>query len=71
MIKIKFFYSFAPSNKCKDVFERINFSNECSFYGKDKKYILTNDNDFTHVIIMNTSMPELKNTKRKCYWISI
>jgi hypothetical protein len=63
MIKIRIFCSFAPSDKCKDVFERINYSNECSFYGKDKKYIFTNDDDFTHVIIMNTSMPELKIPK--------
>jgi len=63
MIRIKIFCSFSPSDKCKDVFERINYSNECSFYGKDKKYIFTNDDDFTHAIIMNTSMPELKIPK--------
>lgn len=63
MIRIKIFCSFAPSDKCKDIFERINYSNECSFYGKDKKYFFTNDDDFTHAIIMNTSMPELKIPK--------
>jgi len=63
MIKIKIFCSFAPSDKCKDVFEKINYSNQCSFYGKDKKYIFTNDDDFTHAIIMNTAMPELKIPK--------
>ena len=31
-----------------------------SFYGIDKKYIFTNDDDFTHAIIINTSMPALK-----------
>ena len=38
MIKIKVFCSFAPSDKCKEVFERINYANEIDFYGKDKKY---------------------------------
>lgn len=59
MIKIKIFCSFAPSDKCKEVFENINYANQCSFYGKDKKYCLTNDDDFTHAIIMNTAMPNL------------
>lgn len=63
MIKIKIFCSFSPSDKCKEVFERINYANQCSFYGKDKKYCFTNDDDFTHAIIMNTSMPDLKIPK--------
>lgn len=63
MIKIRIFCSFAPSDKCKEVFERINYCDECFFYGKDKKYYLTNDDDFTHAIIMNTAMPELNIPK--------
>ena len=63
MIKIKIFCSFCPSDKCKEVFERINYANQSSFYGKDKKYYFTNDDDFTHAIIMNTSMPDLKIPK--------
>ena len=63
MIKIKIFCSFAPSDNCKEVFERINYSNECEFYGIDKKYYFTNGNDYTHAIIMNTSMPELNIPK--------
>lgn len=63
MIKIKIFCSFAPSDKCKEVFERINYANEISFYGKDKKYYFTNNDDFTHAIIMNTAMPDLKIPK--------
>ena len=38
MIKIKIFCSFCPSDKCKEVFKIINYANQCSFYGKDKKY---------------------------------
>lgn len=59
MIKIKFFCSFAPSDKCKEVFEKINYASECCFYGPDKKYYFTNDDDYTHAIIINTSMPNL------------
>lgn len=63
MIKIKIFCSFAPSDKCKEVFERINYANEYSFYGKDKKYYFTNEDDFTHAIIMNIAMPNLNIPK--------
>ena len=63
MIIIKLFCSFSPSDKCKEVFERINYANQCSFYGKDKQYYFTNDDDYTHAIIMNTSMPDLKIPK--------
>lgn len=63
MIKIKIFCSFSSSDKCKEVFEKINYSNEISFYGKDKKYYFTNDDDFTHAIIMNTAMPNLNIPK--------
>lgn len=59
MIKIKIFCSFAPSDKCKETFERINYSSCFDFYGKDRKYHFTNDDDFTHVIIINTAMPVL------------
>jgi hypothetical protein len=60
MILIKIFCSFAPSDSCKEVFERINYANEVSFYGEDKEYYFTNDDNFTHAIIMNTAMPDLK-----------
>jgi len=63
MIRIKIFCGFAPSDKCKEVFERINYANECNFYGKNKQYYLTNDDDYTHAIIMNTCMPNLNIPK--------
>jgi hypothetical protein len=63
MIKIKIFCSFSSSDKCKDVFEKINFSSNIHFYGKNKKYYFTNDDDFSHAIIMNTSMPNLNIPK--------
>lgn len=63
MIKIKIFCSFAPSDKCKEVFEKINYSKKIRFYGIHKKYYFTNDDDYTHSIIINTAMPELKIPK--------
>lgn len=63
MIKIKVFCPFTSSDKCKENFERINYANEYSFYGKDKTFYLTNDDDYTHAIIMNTAMPDLKIPK--------
>jgi len=63
MIKIKIFCSFASSDKCKEKFEKNNYFNESYFYGKNKKYNITNDNDFTHAIIINTPMPNLNIPK--------
>lgn len=63
MIIIKIFCSFAPSYKCKEVFEKINYASEISFYGKDQKYYFTNDDSFTHAIIINTATPTLNIVK--------
>ena len=63
MIRIKIFCSFANSENCKKVFEKINYCDECSFYGIDKKYYFTNDDDYTHAILINTPMPKLNIPK--------
>jgi len=59
MYKIKIFCPFAPSKNCKEVYERINYSNEIDFYGKNKKVYLTDEDDYTHAILINTIMPTL------------
>lgn len=59
MYKIKIFCSFTSSENCKKVFEKIYFSHEIPFYGKNKKIYITNENNYTHAIIINTIMPEL------------
>lgn len=59
MIRVKIFCPFASSENCKEIFERINYSNEFDFYGKDKKVFITADEDYTHAIIINTIMPDL------------
>jgi hypothetical protein len=59
MIRVKIFCSFLSSEKCKEMFEQINYSNEFDFYGNDKKVYITSDDDYTHAIIINTEMPDL------------
>jgi len=63
MYKIKIFCPFAASNKCKEIYERINYTNEIDFYGENKKIFITDNDDYTHAIIINTIMPELKIPK--------
>lgn len=63
MIKIKIFCPFSSSKNCKEIYEKINFTNEIDFYGKDKKIYLTSNEDYTHAIIINTIMPTLKIPK--------
>ena len=63
MILVKIFCPFAPSEKCKEVYERINFSREFDFYGENKKVYITTDDNYTHAIIINTMMPVLQIPK--------
>jgi len=55
--RIKIFSSFCPSENCKEVYERLCEVSFMDDYGIDKKYYITNDDDYTHVIILNTAMP--------------
>jgi hypothetical protein len=64
MYIIKIFCPFASSQTCKEVFERINYANELDFYGKDKNIYITDEDDYTHAIIINTNMPQLKIPKK-------
>ena len=63
MFIIKVFCPFASSSKCKEIYERINYANQIDFYGKDKKVYITDDDNYTHAIIINTVMPDLKIPK--------
>ena len=45
----------------RDSYERLCETDLCDFYGKGKKVEFTTDNDYTHVIIVNTAMPVIKN----------
>lgn len=64
MYIIKIFCPFASSQACKEIFERINYASQLDFYGKDKNIYITDNDDYTHAIIINTSMPTLKIPKK-------
>lgn len=61
MIKIKIFSSFGISENCKNIFEQICYSETFDYYNRD--YVFTNEDDYTHVIIINTAMPNLSIPK--------
>ena len=63
MYRIKIFCPFSTSKNCKEIYEKINYSNTINFYGKDNKVYFTDDDDYTHAIIINTIMPDLKIPK--------
>jgi len=52
--RIKIFSNFCDSTNCKAVFERLSYGESNDVYIVDE-----NDNNFTHVIILNTAMPVL------------
>ena len=64
MYKIKIFCPFSSSKNCKEIFERINYANLIEFYGIEKKIYITDEDDYTHAIIINTIMPILKISKK-------
>ena len=64
MIRVKIFCPFASSENCKETYERINCAGGMQFYGEDKKIHITANDDYTHAIIINTAMPDLKIPKQ-------
>jgi len=59
-IRIRIFSGFCPSENCKDVYERLCEVGSMANYGPDKEIYITNDDDYSHVIILNTAMPQLR-----------
>lgn len=59
MYKIKIFSSFCSSEICKINFEKVFNSKACEFYGINKKVYIATDDDYSHAIILNTSMPKI------------
>lgn len=59
MYRIRIFSSFCKSEDCKEIYERLCESNSLDFYGENKNVYLTNDDDYTHVIILNVAMPKI------------
>ena len=65
MYKIKVFSSFGKSENCKDIWERLCETQQMVNYGHDKDIYITNDDDYSHVIILNTAMPEIPDRIKK------
>lgn len=59
MYKLRIFSSFGPSEECKEVFERLCQTHMITEYGEDNTVYITNSDDYTHVIILNTAMPRI------------
>jgi hypothetical protein len=64
MILVKIFCTFASSESCKQVYEKINCGRGMELYGENKKIHITDNDDYTHAIILNTAMPPLKIPKQ-------
>lgn len=59
--RIKFFSDFISSEELKKIYENINEIDKMENYGIDKDIYITTHDDYTHAIIINFGMPELKN----------
>jgi hypothetical protein len=57
--RIRIFSSFGDSVKCKEIYERLCESTKLENYGPNKEIYITNDDDYTHVLILNTAMPNI------------
>jgi len=63
--KIRIFCGFGDSAQCKGVFERLCETDKMPNYGPNKEIYITNDDDYTHAIIMNLAMPPLTLPKER------
>ena len=61
MIKIKIFSNWCDSKACKDVVERIYETSFMDNYGENKEIYITDEENYTHVIILNAVMPNIKS----------
>ena len=63
--RIRIFSGFGDSSKCKEIYERLCQSHKMPNYGRDKDIYITNDDDYTHAIILNIAMPPLTIPKER------
>ena len=59
--KIRFFSSFGDAKQVKSVLNRLCETELMSNYGRDKEIEITDNDDYSHVFILNTAMPKLKD----------
>lgn len=59
-VRIKIFSNFCDENTSKKIFENIFSASKLDYYGPNKNVYITNEDDYTHAIIINTAMPILK-----------
>lgn len=58
--RIRIFSSFCDSTHGKNAIETISLLSQKNYYGDDKQVYITDGDDYTHVIIWNTAMPEIQ-----------
>ena len=59
--RIRIFADFCDSSHCKHAIETISlFCKNKELYGNDKQVFITNGDDYSHVIIWNTVMPNIR-----------
>lgn len=56
---LKFYSNFSNPDVYKKIYERLCQTHLLDFYGPDKKVYITNGDDYTHIIILNTAMPNI------------
>ena len=64
-MKIRVFSSFGDPKLCKNDYEHLCETTTLSNYGPEKDYYFTNDDDYTHVIILNTAMPTISHIPKE------
>jgi len=65
MYIIKIFSDFTDSTNCKLTYERICNIINIKHYGENNKIYITDQDNYTHAIIINTAMPLLKNINKQ------
>jgi hypothetical protein len=64
--RIRIFSSFGESANCKGIYERLCEADLMDNYGPEKEIYITNDDDYTHVVLMNTAMPSDLKVSKDC-----
>lgn len=64
-IIIKCFANYCDSTECKTLFEKCFETHKMTNYGPNKDVYITDQEDYTHIIILNTGMPQIKKNIKK------